>query len=243
MKNERETKNFSLFLCSIQKLAFTLQLKVLYMSTEKKYLDDLTQIRSMMEKSTRFLSLSGLSGIFVGLVALIGAALAYYFYNEMLETRDYTESRTITLAKAFQLKTKLFLIAGSVLAVALLGGYYFTAKKAKKQSQKIWTKTSKDLLINLFVPLVIGGIFCLSLMKYNAYGFVAPAMLIFYGLALFGSSRYTFDEIRWLGLSEIALGLIAMFYLGHGLLFWTLGFGILHLLYGASMYFKYDYKK
>jgi hypothetical protein len=197
----------------------------------------------MMEKSTRFLSLSGLSGIFVGVVALLGAAIAQYFYTDMITTRTAMTYRGDARDLVAAVQTNLFLIAASVLVIALVGGYYFTAKKAKKQGQKIWTKTSKDLLINLFVPLAVGGLFCLLLIDHHAYGFVAPAMLIFYGLALFGSSRFTFDDIRWLGISEIALGLIAMFFLGHGLLFWTLGFGVLHILYGASMYFKYDMKK
>lgn len=213
------------------------------MSTENKYLDDLSQIRSMMEKSTRFLSLSGLSGIFVGVVALLGAAVAQYFYSDMLHSRNdlaYGESMRDLVQS---LQTKLFIVAAAVLLIALLGGYYFTARKAQKQGQKIWTKTSKDLLINLFVPLGVGGVFCFLLMDHHAYGFVAPAMLIFYGLALFGSSRYTFDDIRWLGVSEIVLGLFAMFFLGHGLLFWSIGFGLLHILYGASMYIKYDFKK
>lgn len=220
-----------------------MQLKVLYMRTENKYLDDLTQIRSMMEKSTRFLSLSGLSGIFVGVVALLGAAIAQYFYSDMITTRISMTYRGDARDLVASVQSNLFLIAASVLVIALFGGYYFTAKKAKKQGQKIWTKTSKDLLINLFVPLAVGGLFCLLLIDNHAYGFVAPAMLVFYGLALFGSSRFTFDDIRWLGISEIVLGLIAMLFLGHGLLFWTLGFGVLHILYGASMYFKYDMKK
>jgi len=220
-----------------------LQLKALYMSTENKYLDDLSQIRSMMEKSTRFLSLSGLSGIFVGVVALLGAAVAQYFYTDMLNSRNQLTYGESMRDLVDSLQIKLFIVAAMVLLIALLGGYYFTARKAQKQGQKIWTKTSKDLLINLFVPLGVGGVFCFLLMDHHAYGFVAPAMLIFYGLALFGSSRYTFDDIRWLGVSEIVLGLFAMFFLGHGLLFWSIGFGLLHILYGASMYIKYDFKK
>lgn len=215
------------------------------MSDEKKYLDDLSQIRNMMEKSTRFLSLSGLSGVFVGVVALIGAAMAQYFYADFIgaKGRSLYDGMSMSSDQVADLKMTLFSIAGGVLILALLGGYYFTSKKAKKQGQAIWTKTSRDLLINLGMPLLAGGIFCLAMIQYDVNAFVAPAMLIFYGLALFGSSKYTFDEIRWLGVSEIALGLIALFFLGHGLLFWTIGFGILHIIYGASMYFKYDLKK
>ena len=222
---------------------FTLQLKVLYMSNETKYLEDLSQIRNMMEKSTRFLSLSGLSGIFVGAVALVGAAFAQYYYTEFMNVRSDYQSTLHSHNLFVTLKIRYYVIAAFVLTTALLGGYYFTARKAKKQGQAIWTKTSKILLINLFVPLAAGGVFCLGLIYHGAHGFIAPGMLIFYGLSLFGSSKFTFDEIRWLGICEILLGLIALFFIGHGLIFWSIGFGLLHIIYGAAMYVKYDLNK
>ena len=40
--------------------------------------EDLQAIREIMERSSKFLSLSGLSGIFAGVCALIGAAIAWF---------------------------------------------------------------------------------------------------------------------------------------------------------------------
>lgn len=212
------------------------------MSQDKDYLQDLTDIRSMMEQSTRFISLSGLSGVFVGVIALIGAGVAHWkvkqFFHEVdtsSVSRGYPDYNTLFI--------NLTIIALSVLIIALVGGWYFTARKAKKQGQKVWTKASRQLIINLFIPLFVGGVFCIAMYYHRLVGFIAPGMLIFYGLALVNSSKYTLNDIRYLGLLEITLGLIALFLFGYGLYFWLIGFGVLHILYGISMYYKYDRKK
>lgn len=212
------------------------------MSQEKDYLQDLTDIRSMMERSTRFISLSGLSGVFIGIVALIGGGIAHWkvkqFYKELdmySVHRGYPDYQGLFLF--------LTIIALSVLIIALLGGWYFTARKAKKQGQKVWTKASRQLLTNLFIPLVAGGVFCIAMYYHRLVGLIAPGMLIFYGLSLVNSSKYTLNDIRYLGLFEIILGLIALFFYGYGLYFWVIGFGVLHIVYGISMYYKYDRKQ
>lgn len=210
------------------------------MSKPERHLEDLAVIRSMMEQSTRFLSLSGLSGVVAGLAALAGAAAAFIYLNipifesrgYYLETYDYTNW-------GLNLNQFFLLDAGLVLLVALLGGAYFTSRKAKKEGKKIWTKASQQLALNLFIPLATGGIFALILLYHGLFGIVAPTTLIFYGLALLNGSKYTLDDIRYLGISEIILGLIATYFLGYGLLFWAIGFGILHIVYGLRIYFKY----
>ena len=135
---------------------------------------------------------------------------------------------------------KLILIAGVVLGASLATGFYFSSKKAEKHGVKLWTSASKRLMINFAIPLVTGGLFILIMLYMGHYGLAAPAMLIFYGLALIQGSTNTFDEIRYLGFSEIVLGLISALLPGYGLQFWALGFGVLHIIYGVIMYNKYD---
>lgn len=216
------------------------------MNQEKDYLQDLTEIRSMMEKSTRFISLSGLSGVFIGIVALIGAGIANWLIEDF-KTQFFAHPRDGFLIKKGSileiLEINLFILACIVLVLALLGGYYFTSKKAKRLEQKIWTKSTRQLLINVFIPLVAGGIFCMAMYYHGIIGFIAPGMLIFYGLALVNSSKYTLNDIRYLGICEIVLGLAAMFFIGYGLYFWAFGFGVLHIVYGISMHYKYDREK
>lgn len=202
---------------------------------EEKYQEDITAIRSMMERSSRFISLSGLSGVAAGSVALLGAIVAFFLFHRQ-DTEDYSFSNRIYTGER---NIQLLLIALVILVLALSAGIYFTIRKNRRLGLKIWTKTTKNLLINLFIPLIAGGIFCLALLYHGQFQLLAPATLVFYGLALICASKYTYDELYYLGLLEVALGLIASFMADYGLVFWLIGFAILHILYGILMHRKY----
>lgn len=204
----------------------------------QEYLEDIREIRSMMEKSSRFISLSGLSGISAGVVALAGAISAWGYIRKNLSGADYSMS---TLG-VIELKDLVFLgiEAVIVLLLALSLAIYFAMRKARIQNLPVWNKAAELTFVNLFIPLVAGGIFCLILFYYKLYLLIAPVTLIFYGLALINASKYTLHEIRWLGITEIILGLIACLTPYYSLVFWALGFGILHIVYGAVMYYRYE---
>jgi uncharacterized membrane protein len=196
---------------------------------------DLESIRQIMERSVKFISLSGFSGILAGVYALIGAALAYYqiYSGEVARTVEYYQGH-------IPMVSKLIIIAVAVLAASLLTGWWFSFRKAKKLKTKIWNETSRRLLMNLAIPLVVGGIFTLVLVYHGHYNVVAASVLIFYGLALINASSNLYEEVRYLGYCELVVGLIAAALPGYGLYFWAVGFGLLHILYGTMMYKKYD---
>ncbi len=218
------------------------------MSTEKEQLETLTEIRSLMERSSRFISLSGLSGVFSGIFALAGAAAAYYHLQDAFSTRSNPQAEYYDLfwlsddTLNVDLLMFFFYDAALVLLASLAGGIFLTVRNSRKHGNNIWDSTSKRLLINLLIPLTTGGIFCLILLYHGLIALVAPATLVFYGLALVNASKYTLDDIRYLGICEIALGLAASVYIGYGLFFWAIGFGVLHIIYGTVMYFKYERK-
>ena len=201
----------------------------------KNYHEDLSHIRSMMERSSRFISLSGLSGVVAGLAAIIGAAYVYFVFQR--EGIDYFAGQRNFFGPA--LVRELVVIGTLILLVAISSGYFFTANKSKKKGLKIWDATTKRLLLTFAVPLVTGGIFCLALLFHHLFVWIAPATLIFYGLALVSAERYTLTDIKYLGYCQIVLGLLSMFFLGWGLVFWTVGFGVLHIVYGLIMHKKY----
>ncbi|WP_313028744.1 hypothetical protein [Soonwooa sp.] len=196
--------------------------------------NDLQHIRQMMERSSRFISLSGLSGVFAGITALVGA----FFGHQVFQSKDISYFDNSGGVYEFHFIKKLFLIGLGILLVALFFGYFFTARKSKQQNQKIWDATTKRLLINFAIPLVTGGLFSLGLIYQHYFAMIAPATLIFYGLALVNAERYTLTDVKYLGISEIVLGLLSLFFLGYGLLFWAIGFGVLHIVYGLMMYKK-----
>ena len=208
---------------------------------EQDIQDELVSIRSMMERSSKFISLSGLSGILAGVYALIGAGLAYNFIysgDGFFYTRDYLIANdNITQV---ELLSKLIIIALVVLALSLATGLLLTVRKAKQKGQPVWGSISRQLLFNMVVPLIAGGVLMLILLSRGYLGIVASASLIFYGIALVNASNFTFKDVRYLGICEILLGLLAALLPGYGLLFWAIGFGVLHIVYGSIMYLKYD---
>lgn len=196
---------------------------------------DLKDIKELMERSSRFISLSGLSGVFAGVYALIGAWVATVYVLPARQEYDLP-GNTENLERL----PLIVMIAASVLILSIATAIFFTTKNARKKNQKIWDKRSQRMLSNLAVPLVTGGLFLLILLAQGTLYLIAPAMLIFYGLALINGSKYTLNDTRYLGYLEIILGLLATWFYGNGLLFWSIGFGVLHIIYGAVMYWKYE---
>jgi len=201
---------------------------------------DLASIRSLMERSSKFISLSGFSGVLAGIYALAGAAVAYFMlYDDGNRMYSVHESAETALFEDVML-IKLITIAGIVLVFSVGTGIMLTYQKARRKSQPIWGKASRDLLFSMLVPLLSGGLLMVILLYRGYYGIVAPASLIFYGLALIGASNFTYTDVKFLGLCDVVLGLIAACLPGYGLVFWALGFGVLHIVYGSVMYYKYD---
>ncbi|MDP3144680.1 MAG: hypothetical protein Q8N66_04700 [Bacteroidota bacterium] len=211
------------------------------MENQQQHLDALKDIRQLMKQSNRFLSLSGLSGIFAGIYALIGAYAGHVVIMNFISDcrlNDYSEEKYNVMI------VMCAVICALVLGMSLITAFIFSGRKAKKTGQKLFDHTTWQLLINMFIPLAAGGVFCIA-MLFHGDGFVVlvgPAMLIFYGLALVNGSKYTLHDIRYLGCMQIVLGILASFYLGYSLLFWAIGFGVLHIVYGTIMWFKYDRK-
>jgi len=207
------------------------------MGVQEQHLDALKDIRKMMRRSSRFISLSGLSGIAAGIWALIGTYFAYGWIHEY-----YTgyASRGYTNEHFHSLKWNLFLLAAVVAGLALISALYFTWRRAGRNKLPLWDHTTKQLVINTAIPVLTGGLFIIAMLQYSEWRFVAPACLVFYGLGLVSGSRYTLSDIRYLGFSEIALGLINTQFIGYGLYFWAIGFGVLHIIYGFVMWWKYE---
>jgi hypothetical protein len=220
----------------IRQKYLTLHFKVLFMKTEQDYIDDLSEIRSMMERSSRFLSLTGWSGIMAGLYALLGAYLGYRFFYLNTEISAYN---TLDTQEVSGNLLRFIFLAVAGLLLALGTAIFLSWKKSQKNGERIWNAASRRLCVNLAIPLATGGIFILILLSKGMVGLIAPVCLLFYGLALVNASKFTFEEVKYFGIIEIVLGLVAANFIGYGLLFWAIGFGVLHILYGIYMQLKY----
>lgn len=206
--------------------------------TDQQHLQQLTDIKRLMERSSRFISLSGLSGISAGISALVGAWLARTWLVDYYKRWD--TSGVYNDADYASLKFNLIVLALCVMAAALCGGTFFTWRRARRNNLPIWDVTSRKVLINVCIPLAAGGAFLAGLLYNHLETLVAPTCLVFYGLALINGSKYTLPDVRYLGILETILGIVNLFFLRKGLYFWAVGFGILHIIYGALMWWKYE---
>ena len=211
------------------------------MKENNSHLDALQDIRNIMDKSTRFISLSGLSGIAAGIIAILGAVVASIKLNVPFLVQQTSSTYEVRSQHNIE-NTIIFVALDAVIVLfgAIAAGLFFTIRKSKQKKQSIWSASSKRLVVHLLIPLVTGGLFSLILIYHGLFAFIAPSMLLFYGMALINASKFTLHDIKYLGLIELVLGLISALYLGYGLLFWTIGFGLMHIVYGAIMYFKYE---
>jgi len=202
--------------------------------------EDIQAIREIMERSSKFMLLNSWAGFFAGTFALIGAAVAWFgvldagalHYDEFLCSVGGSPINNITIG--------LGAVALVVLLLAGVAAVYFSYRKAQKAGQKFWTSSTKRVLAHLLIPIVSGGIFVLILVSRNQIDLVASAMLVFYGLALVNAGKFTSGEIHYLGMAEIVVGLLAGIFAPYGLVFWALGFGLLHLIYGVVMWMRYE---
>ncbi|OHX67843.1 hypothetical protein [Flammeovirga pacifica] len=198
------------------------------MENQQEYINDLKEIKDIMNRSTRFMSLSGLSGVSAGVSALIGAYFAYEHLYKMGFERNQLDLVNVNY---------LILIGALTILFAVGSALFFTNIESKKNGVKLWDLQIKRFISSMMIPLATGGILTLILVLKGFVGLAAPLTLIFYGLALVNGSKYTFSDIKSLGIIEIVLGLLATQFIGYGIYFWAVGFGVLHIAYGIYMYF------
>lgn len=213
------------------------------MEQKEQLVNTLQDIKQMMERSSRFISLSGLSGIAAGSCALIGAAAAYtVIQNAGYSPVDYTSSEVVIneRLRRSSVDESLMLIALLTFAAAFISAFIFTYIRCKKSNIPVWNASSRRLTFSALIPMAVGGIFLLKLLEGNNYEFIGPGCLIFYGLAVLNGSKYTLEEVRYLGYALLVLGLINLWMPGMSIYFWAIGFGLLHIIYGIIMWVKYE---
>ena len=207
------------------------------MKGQQDYIRDIAEMRSMMERSSKFLSLSGWAGILAGIYALAGAFLAYNSFDFNPSQPDYGTGNSEGLSSGI---LKVIVLASIVLILSIGTAILLSYKKANKQGEKLWNPTARRLVVNMAVPLVAGGVVILILLSKGLIGLTAPFTLLFYGLALYNASKFTYGEVRTLGLIQIGLGLIGSYFVEYGLLLWALGFGVFHIVYGIYIHYRYE---
>jgi len=200
------------------------------MDNQEQSLAAIQDIKRIMERSSRFISLSGWSGIAAGICALGGAFTATHFISQY---------QAGTIRTSF-LEDVLLLVAGVTFIAAFISAFIFTYVRSRKEGVPVWGNSAQRLMVNTAIPLLAGAFVVYRMLELGEYGLIAPSSLIFYGLALVNGSKYTLGEVKYLGYFQVVLGIVNLWMPGNGLYFWALGFGILHIIYGVVMWWKYE---
>ena len=230
----------------VKKSYLTLQYKVLFkMKKEEDYLKDLMEIRSMMERSSRFMSLSGWAGVLAGIYALVGAYIAHSLFGfrpaELVGQAGFNGGETgLSNIQSMESVMPVVWVAVAVLLLSLGSAFYLTRRRAVKTNESVGRAASARFIANLSMPLVAGGLLMLVLLFAGHVWLLIPLSLIFYGIAMFNAGNYTFKELKMLGAIEVGLGLFAALFPVAGLLFWAAGFGLMHIIYGIVIHYKYQ---
>ena len=216
------------------------------MKEQKDYIRDIAEIRSMMERSSKFVSLSGWAGIMAGIYALAGAFIAWQYFD-FNPVSIFCNTTNTGMAPnggdpciEYAALPEIVLLALFILILSAVSAIYFSYRRADKRGEKLWNATSRRLLENMAVPLVTGGLLIVIFISKGMIGLMAPLSLLFYGLALYSASKLTYDEVRVLGVVQIILGLVSTYFVEYGLICWAFGFGIVHIAYGIYIHFKYE---
>ena len=204
------------------------------MQHSEKSLEAIQDIKRIMERSSRFISLSGWSGVAAGISALAGA----WFAQRLLSMPRQVEEHPV--AGLDHLAIQLIRIAIIVFIAAFISALTFTYLRSRKTGVPVWGMSARRLIWNTMIPLIAGGFVIIRIIQAGFYGLVAPACLVFYGLALVNGSKYTLGEVRWLGYAQIGLGIINLWMPRQSLLFWAVGFGAFHIVYGLAMWWKHE---
>ena len=200
-------------------------------------------IREMMSKSSRFQAISGWSIVVIGLYAAVASAMA----AAVIGVGDWLPccenlQRFAVLNTPSRIRIAA-LIAIGLFALSLLTVFVAAIIKSKRNNLRFaFDKRMCQMLVDFFIPLIAGGLLSMALVQQGHYGLTSSIMLLFYGLALVNCSHYTYPALRWLGYSELLIGIIDCFTMSHALLFWFLGFSVMHILFGVIYVIMFERK-
>lgn len=209
------------------------------MNQSDQHIEDIQVIRKIMEESSRFLSLSGLSGIVAGFLGIAGAIVAHLMIIKSGAPADWYLKPLAGGPDGLNSVMPLFAAMGVVLVLAFSGAILFSTLKARKSGHNAWTPVTRRMLASLLIPLGTGGLFILLTVDTVPASVTAASSLIFYGLAVVSAGKFTFGEVHWLGVLEIIAGLVCLLLPQYTIIIWAMGFGVIHIAYGLFMHLRY----
>lgn len=172
--------------------------------------ETLAYIRDTMESASTFTAISGWGLVAVGGVGLLAATLAW-------RTGSDTSLRVWLSAAAISV-----VIAG-----------LSTALKANSLATPLWSGALRKIVWVMTPALATGALLTYALAIAGARHLLPGAWLALYGVGVTAGGVFSVRALRWMGVQLVVLGGLALLAPQYGLALLALGFGGLHVAYGA----------
>jgi hypothetical protein len=181
-------------------------------SISSRAADDLTFIRSAMERSSAFTAIPGAGGVVTGVIGLIAAVVG---------ARQPTPDRWLGtwLVAAF---------------VALIVELVAMTWKARRAGLALTGANARRFALGVAAPLVAGAAITYELWTVRNFAVMAPAWLLLYGAGVLTGGMFSVRVVRAIGVCFMAAGIAAILTPPEwGDLWLGIGFGGLHVGFGT----------
>jgi hypothetical protein len=180
-------------------------------------MDNLSFIRSTMERATAFTAVPGWGGVAMGATALGATALAH--------SRPPAEWLAVWLS-------------ASVIALAI--GGWAMALKARRGGTSVLSYSGRRFVLSYVPPLAVGALLTLVLMRAGLYDALPGTWLLLYGTGVVTGGAFSVRVVPLMGLCFMALGAFALLLpSAWGEWLMAAGFGGLHIIFGLIIARRY----
>ncbi len=181
-------------------------------------MDNLSFIRSTMERATAFTAVPGWGGVAMGLTALAAALLA--------------SSRT-TAGEWLAVW-----LGASVLALTI--GGWSMAVKARRAGTSVFSYSGRRFVLSYVPPLAVGGLLTLVLVRADLYPALPGTWLLLYGTGVVTGGAFSVRVVPIMGLCFMTFGAVALLAPpAWGAWLMAAGFGGLHIIFGLIIARRY----
>lgn len=179
--------------------------------------ENLRVIRELMERSTKYSTFSGPSGILAGAASIVGCVVTH-----SLATRPPGSD-------SFRIP---FLITWSMVILFAIGADFLLMKRrAARVGKRIVSRLGKQMVFAAGPGLGTGVLLTLYLLQHNMLTNVYPFWMLSYGIAVCAVGQFSQREVKALGVAFLLAGTLTLLMPGWGLPLMALSFGGFHIIY------------
>ena len=179
--------------------------------------ENLKMIRNLMERSTQYSTFSGLSGVFAGLVSIVGCLV------------------TQAMGKVDDRPIEFIVTWAIVILVAVGADYLLTKRRAAEVGKRVLSRLGRQMVIAAIPGLGSGSLLTFYFMQHKMLANIFPVWMLAYGIAVCATGLFSQREVSALGAAFLVAGAFSLLLPVSGLLMMAITFGGFHIVYALVM--------